>query len=67
MAQTNDPNITMTPSGNEGGRRSRPLSGESRDQSAAEEQRRDSEGTPLVELGKSLNENDRNGMRNFLV
>lgn len=62
MAQTNDPNITMTPSGNDG-RRSRPLSGESEEQTVPGERRRDSEGTPLVVLGKSLNENVTNGMK----
>lgn len=62
MAQTNDPNITMVPSGNEGGRRSRPMSGESREQPATGERRRGSEGTPLVEIGKSVNESERNGM-----
>lgn len=57
MAQTNDPNLT--PTGTDNGRRSRPMSGEARDGSG--EQRRDSEGTPLVEIRKSVNEN---GMKN---
>uniref|UniRef100_A0A336LV48 Presenilin n=1 Tax=Culicoides sonorensis TaxID=179676 RepID=A0A336LV48_CULSO len=46
MAQTTDPNITMTPSGNEGGSTS----------PGSSDRRRESEGTPLVELGQSMND-----------